>query len=62
MWFNDDCFYLFYDIKEFIFLWDVVWKCLGICLVMFSVVRRMGEVGCLYLLMFFYWSMKNSGK
>lgn len=49
MWSNDDRFYLPHDTKEFISLRDVVRKCSGTCPVMFSVVRRTGEVGCLYL-------------
>lgn len=62
MWSNDDRFYLPHDTKEFISLRDVVRKCSGTCPVMSSVVRRTGEVGCLYLSTPSYWSMKNSGK
>lgn len=62
MWSNDDRFYLAHDTKEFISLRDVVRKCSGTCPVMSSVVRRTGELGCLYLSTPSYWSMKNSGK
>lgn len=62
MWSNDDRFYLPHDTKEFISLRDVVRKCSGTCPVMSTVVRRIGELGCLYLSTPSYWSTKNSGK